>query len=170
MDEERRDGPDLWQLIETLTDQVRSGQADLATLLSRSDNSDARADASEARADVAEARADRAEVRADRAEILADLDSARVDKIEAAGLLDRKMIAELQADGRLSSAQTPQMEEALRSSRVVGMAMGLIMARQSLTEDQAFAVLAEASQDSNSMLREIAQVIVRGGTSDLSAR
>lgn len=158
MAEERGDGAELWQLIEALTDQVKRGQADIAALLGRADKSDADAVASKARADRAEARADRA----DRAEILADLDSARVDKIEAAELVDREMIAELQADGELSREHGKQMKQALRSSRVIGVAIGMIMASRSLAEDEAFAVLAKASQDSNRKLRDIAQLLVDG--------
>jgi ANTAR domain len=155
MDEERREGAELWQLIETLIDQVKSGQADIATLLSRADESDARADASDARAH-------RADARADRAEILADLGSARVDKIEAAERVDREMIAELQADGELSREHAKEMEQALRSSRVIGAAIGMLMAGRSLHEDQAFAILAKASQDSNRKLRDVAQSLVDG--------
>jgi hypothetical protein len=155
MDEDRPDGAELWRLLETLTEQVKSREVDIAALVNRADASDARADASQARAE-------QAELRADRAEILADLGSARVDKIEAAELVDREMIAELQADGELSREHAKQMEQALRSSRVTGAAIGILMASRSLTEDQAFAVLVKASQDSNRKLRDIARVLVRG--------
>ena len=85
-----------------------------------------------------------------------------VDKIEAAELVDREMIAEIQADGELSREHAKEMEQALRSSRVIGAAIGILMASRSLNEDQAFAVLAKASQDSNRKLRDIAQLLVRG--------
>ncbi|HEY3529512.1 MAG TPA: ANTAR domain-containing protein [Nocardioides sp.] len=162
MDEVRPDGAELWQLIETLTDQVKSGQADIAALVTRADRSDARADASEVRADLAEARAEIAEARADQADIRADIGEIRMDKIEAAELVDREMIAELQADGELSREHAREMEQALRSSRVIGAAIGVLMVSRDLNEDQAFAVLAKASQDSNRKLRDVAQLLVRG--------
>lgn len=163
MDARRPEDAELWQLVESLAVQVKRGEADIAALLSRADESDARADASEARADIAEARADksearadRAEARADRAEIAADLDSARIDKVRAAELVDREMIAELQADGELSRQHAREMDQTLRSSRVIGAAVGILMESRNLDEDEAFAVLAKASQDSNRKLRDIA--------------
>lgn len=162
MDEKDPEGAELWQLMETLTEQVKSGQADIATLVGRADATDARADASEARADAAEARADKAESRADQADIRADINDLRVDKIAAAELVDREMIAELQADGELSRQHAEEMQQALRSSRVIGAAIGMLMAGRDLDEDQAFAVLAKASKDSNRKLRHVAQLLVRG--------
>ena len=148
MDEERPEGAELWQLIESLTEQVKSGQADIARLVSR--------------ADAAEARADKAESRADQADTRADINDLRVDKIAAAELVDRQMIAELQADGELSRQHAREMEQALRSSRVIGAAIGMLMAGRNINEDQAFAVLAKASKDSNRKLRDVAQLLVRG--------
>ena len=143
---------DLRQMIEALTEQVKSGDADIAELVARADASEARADKTEARADQADARADIGEV--------------RLERIEAAELIDREMIAELQADGELSREHAKQLQQALRSSRVIGAAIGILMASRNLTEDQAFAVLAKASQDSNQRLRDIARTIVRGSTGD----
>lgn len=146
------DRRDLWQLIESLTEQVKTAQADMAALVTR--------------ADVSEARADQAEARADQADIRADIGDVRVDKIEAAERVDREMIAELQADGELSREHAKQLEQALRSSRVIGAAVGMLMASRNLSEDQAFAVLTKASQDSNQKLRHIAQLLVRGTSAD----
>ena len=183
MDEVRPDS-DLRQLIETLTEQVKSGQADIAALVARADTSDARADASEARADIAdaradasearadisEARADLAEARADQADIRADIGDVRMDKLEAVEMVDREMIAELQADGELSREHAKEMEQALRSSRVIGAAIGMLMANRDISEDQAFAVLAKASQDSNRKLRDVAQLLVRGTSGEVPLR
>lgn len=166
MDEESPEGAELWQLIGTLTEQVKSGQADIATLAGRADASDARAAASEVRADAAEDRADKAEFRADRADTRADINDLRVDKIAAAEVVDREMIAELQADGELSRQHAHEMQQALRSSRVIGAAIGMLMAGRNLDEDQAFAVLAKASKDSNRKLRDVAQLLVRGTPGD----
>lgn len=170
MDEERPDSAELWQLIEALTDQVKRGQSDIAALISRADASDARADASEARADQAEARADKAEARADQADLRSDIGDLRVDKIAAAELVDRELIAELQTEGELSRQHLSEMEQALRSSRVIGAAIGMLMASRNLDEDQAYAVLAKASHDSEQRLRDIAELLVRGTPGDEPSR
>lgn len=59
------------------------------------------------------------------------------------------MIADLQRDGVLSQAHADQMDEALNSSRVIGAAIGMIMASRDLSEPAAFQVLRTASQNSN---------------------
>jgi GAF domain-containing protein len=55
------------------------------------------------------------------------------------------------------------LEEALKSNREIGMAMGVLMARGGLTEDEAFAELRRASQYLNRKLRDIAASVVETG-------
>jgi AmiR/NasT family two-component response regulator len=45
---------------------------------------------------------------------------------------------------------------ALESSRTIGVALGLLMARYQLSEDQAFNYLARCSQDGNVKVRDLA--------------
>lgn len=138
VDAERREAADAWQLIEELTQQVKANRVDIDALL-------ARADAAEARADAAEARA---------------------DDIHARSVIDREMIAELQVEGELSREHAEQMEMALRTSRTIGAAMGMIMASRNVTDEQAFAILVKASQDSNKKLRDIALLVIEGTSGD----
>jgi GAF domain-containing protein len=56
-----------------------------------------------------------------------------------------------------------QLEQALASNREIGMAMGLLMARGLMTQDQAFAVLRRASQHLNRRLYEVAAELVETG-------
>ncbi len=56
-----------------------------------------------------------------------------------------------------------QLEQALASNREIGMAMGLLMARGLMTEDQAFAVLRRASQHLNRKLHEVAAELIETG-------
>lgn len=56
-----------------------------------------------------------------------------------------------------------QLEVALGTSREIGMAMGVLMARGNLTQDEAFALLRSASQRLNRKLREIAADVVDTG-------
>ncbi|WP_435221862.1 GAF and ANTAR domain-containing protein [Streptomyces sp. Tue6028] len=66
-----------------------------------------------------------------------------------------------------SSARThAQMEHALATRHVIGEAMGILMSRHHLTEEQAFDVLRRYSQENNVKLREVArQVCELGGLS-----
>jgi GAF domain-containing protein len=56
-----------------------------------------------------------------------------------------------------------QLEEALRSNREIAMAMGVLMGRGEVTEDEAFAQLRRASQYLNLKLREVAARVVEAG-------
>lgn len=85
---------------------------------------------------------------------------ARSDDIEERAVVDREMLAELQADGVLSREHVDQLEGALRSSRTIGAAIGIIMAVTKVDEDAAFKILARSSQHKNRKLRDIAQEVV----------
>jgi hypothetical protein len=94
----------------------------------------------------------------------ADKADARADQIEANSQFDRDLIAELQRDGLLSQEHTAQMEEALKSSRVIGAAIGVIMASRGVSDAEAFAMLKKASNDSNRKLRELANDLLASTT------
>jgi transcriptional regulator with GAF, ATPase, and Fis domain len=53
-----------------------------------------------------------------------------------------------------------QMQHALTSRDVIGTAKGILMARERVTEQQAFAMLSEASQQTNIKLRDLAAWLV----------
>ena len=63
----------------------------------------------------------------------------------------------------LASAETTNahLQEALESRDVIGQAKGILMARQNVSADEAFAILRRASQGSGRKLREIAVDVVR---------
>ena len=84
----------------------------------------------------------------------------RADALETQALIDRDMIAELQADGVVSKEHAAQMEEALRSSRTIGAAIGVIMGTRQVSEEEAFKILQTASQHSNRKLRDLAAELV----------
>lgn len=56
-----------------------------------------------------------------------------------------------------------QMADALRTSREIGMAMGVLMGRSGVTEDEAFTRLRRASQHLHRKLREVAAEVVETG-------
>ena len=89
---------------------------------------------------------------------------------------DRDMIAALQRDGVLSREHEVQLEEALKSSRTIGAAVGIIMGTRQVSEDVAFDMLKAASNHSNRKLREIAadaeseRTVLDGRLHDLARR
>jgi transcriptional regulator with GAF, ATPase, and Fis domain len=56
-----------------------------------------------------------------------------------------------------------QMDQALASRDLIGQAKGIIMAREGVTAEQAFAMLRRASQDLNMKLREVAERVAYTG-------
>ncbi len=71
--------------------------------------------------------------------------------------------------GRLTEVATRRervaanLELALVSNRQISVAVGIVMARRSLTSEQAFEVLRTVSQSSNRKLRDIALEVAHGG-------
>lgn len=59
--------------------------------------------------------------------------------------------------------RSAHLSQALQSNRQIGMAIGVLMGRDLLTEEQAFARLREASQHLNRKLRDIAAEVTRTG-------
>lgn len=60
-------------------------------------------------------------------------------------------------------ARADQLTEALASSRTIGAAIGVLMARNGWTQDAAFTALREASQHANRKLRDVAADVVSTG-------
>jgi len=145
-------------------------QRQIDDLRSRADEALERADASEARADKAGLRADDHEVRADALESWAtsgdarsDEDRARIAVLEGRLDVDEQIIAELQADGMVNHDHAVHLQEALRTSRMIGAAIGIVMAAQKVSEVEAFAILNRASQNTNRKLRALADDVVTSG-------
>jgi GAF domain-containing protein len=64
----------------------------------------------------------------------------------------------------LSSARThAQLQEALSTRHIIGEAMGILMGRHHLTEEQAFDLLRRYSQEHNVKLREVARRVCETG-------
>jgi ANTAR domain len=135
--------------VEQLSARVAANRADIDALQARADAVDYRGDASEVRADASEARADD--------------DRARIGRLEDRLDIDEKIIAELQADGLLRQEETAQLREALRTSRMIGSAVGIVMANRKVTAEAAFEILVKASKHTNRKLRIIAEDVVRTG-------
>ncbi|MFC0004888.1 GAF and ANTAR domain-containing protein [Micromonospora siamensis] len=61
-----------------------------------------------------------------------------------------------------TSTLAEQMREAMRSRAVIEQAKGIIMGSRRCSPDEAFALLARISQDSNRKVREVAEALVAG--------
>lgn len=81
---------------------------------------------------------------------------ARMEGLLAARL--RSEFALMQATDRVK-----HLERALDSNRVIGTALGILMATQKITSEEAFMCLKRASQHSNRKLREIAEDVIYTG-------
>jgi len=81
----------------------------------------------------------------------------RITQLEVRTEIDRELIAQLQADGLLAMEHAAHLEEALRSARLIGTAMGIVMADQKLTQADAFTILKKASQRANRKQRVLAE-------------
>jgi tetrahydromethanopterin S-methyltransferase subunit F len=93
----------------------------------------------------------------------ADAADRRADASEARAEIDRQVVAELEASGELSRAHVEQLEAALKSSRTIGAAIGMLMASRLVGEEEAFAILKQASQRGNVKIRDLAADLVRTG-------
>lgn len=116
--------------------------------------------------DVLQARADESTHRIGLDEDAVEEQGRRIDRVEASIELDREMIAELQAEGFLNQEHAAHLEEALRSARRIGAAMGIVMAHRKVSEEVAFELLKHASQHANRKVRVLADELV--ATGDLS--
>jgi hypothetical protein len=86
-----------------------------------------------------------------------------IAELHAEADVDRNLVAELQADGLLDRAHVGHLETALKTSRRIGTAIGILMASQHFTEIEAFDALVRASQQANRKLNEIANDVVESG-------
>lgn len=69
----------------------------------------------------------------------------------------------LRSELAVTREQVAHLETALSSSRRIGVALGIVMERHRVTEDQAFGLLVRLSQDGNVKVRDIAARIAETG-------
>jgi AmiR/NasT family two-component response regulator len=65
-----------------------------------------------------------------------------------------------------TAEQVANLRQALESNRRIGVAIGVLMARRSVTEQAAFDLLRAASQNQHRKLREVADDVVYTGDLD----
>jgi AmiR/NasT family two-component response regulator len=74
--------------------------------------------------------------------------------------------AELAARIAHLEAQVDTLQQALKTNRRIGAAIGVLMAVRKVTYDNAFLLLKSASQTSNVKLRDVAEDVLLTGTLD----
>ena len=93
----------------------------------------------------------------------ADESDLRQDASEAQAALDRDILATLQIDEELSREQVEQLQHALQTSRVIGAAIGLVMAARACNQEEALVLLKSSSSRTNVKLSVMcAQIVERG--------
>ena len=88
----------------------------------------------------------------------------QIDQLQHQAELNHAVIVELQGQGVLDRDQIANLTVALNTARRIGAAIGIIMATQTVTEDDAFALLQRASQHLGRKLREVAEQVLAAGT------
>ncbi|PXY27988.1 GAF and ANTAR domain-containing protein [Prauserella muralis] len=73
------------------------------------------------------------------------------------------LLASHAAVGLANARKDAQLKEAIATRQDIGEAIGIVMERYKVQEEQAFAVLKKASQDSNIRLREVARTVAQTG-------
>src|SRR5690242_4785734 len=86
-----------------------------------------------------------------------------IDELQADGLLESTLLEVLQERGASQVKLNEDLRLALTTSRTIGVAIGIMMARELLTQDAAFQVLRKISNDTNRKLRDVAEEIVATG-------
>ena len=93
----------------------------------------------------------------------ADGDRHRIEALEARAVMDREMLDELRAEGVIQRDHAANLEVALQTARLIGAAVGIVMAKCVVTEVIGFEMLKRTSQDTNRRLRVVAEEIVSTG-------
>ncbi|NYJ06833.1 ANTAR domain-containing protein [Petropleomorpha daqingensis] len=95
---------------------------------------------------------------------------ARLSRLRRAGLDQRgrpdtavDVFKQVQEQLLAAREQIVHLETALTSNRRIGIAIGIVMARNQLTDEAAFELLREQSQLRNQKLRELAEEVIYTG-------
>jgi predicted TIM-barrel enzyme len=90
-------------------------------------------------------------------------DRTDIERLQVGAEVDRQLIAELQAEGLLRADYSAQLEDALRSARTIGAALGIVMSSTGCGQAEACAMLVKVSQSTGRKLREVAKDVVLTG-------
>jgi hypothetical protein len=100
----------------------------------------------------------------DRPAAVTCLASARSGARRARWFAFSAVLADLRARVVTAETKAANLEVALATNRRIGIAVGILMCRLGVTEDQAFAVLSKHSQDRNVKVRDLAEEVIYTGS------
>ena len=100
----------------------------------------------------------------DRPGAVACLASARSGARRARWCAFSAVLADLGARVLTAETKAANLEVALATNRRIGIAVGILMCRLGVNEDQAFAVLSKHSQDRNVKVRALAEEVIYTGS------
>jgi AmiR/NasT family two-component response regulator len=83
-----------------------------------------------------------------------------IDRLAMQHRVDLELIAVLHAEGAIDRDKIANLEVALITARRIGAAIGVLMTRMHLTDEQAFTVLRDASQSMHRKLRDVAEDVL----------
>ena len=99
----------------------------------------------------------------DRLQRQVTVNRADIDDLQADGLLERTLLESLQERSASQAQLNEELRHALLTSRTIGVAIGIVMARHLVTQEVAFGILRKFSNDTNRKLRDVAEEIVSTG-------
>lgn len=117
-----------------------------------------------------EGRANHANQQASDSDTRAQSDRDRIGTLEGPVDVHALLIAELQAEGLVGAEREANLELALRSSRTIGAAIGIVMVKADVREFEAFQILRKVSMDRNKKLRDLADEVLLTGELNLQDR
>jgi GAF domain-containing protein len=89
-----------------------------------------------------------------------NLYSTRVDAYDEDAVITAQIYATHAGNAIAASNETEQLQTALRTRHLIGVAQGMLMMRYGLSEEQSFRFLARNSQDTNTKLKDVAANLV----------
>lgn len=78
--------------------------------------------------------------------------------------VELELLEHCQGKLEVAEIQIENLKIALTSARVIGAAIGILMATEKVTADAAFNLLVQASQESQRKVRDIADTVVETGS------
>jgi GAF domain-containing protein len=89
-----------------------------------------------------------------------NLYSTRLDAYDEDAIITAQIYATHAGNAIAATNEAEQLQTALRTRHLIGVAQGMLMMRYGLTEEQSFRFLARNSQDTNTKLKDVAARLV----------
>jgi len=91
----------------------------------------------------------------------------QIDRLQQRVAVDRHLVAHLEAEEAFDRDKIAHLEVALTSARRIGAAMGILIERYKISDEEAFDLLRMASQRTHRKLRDVAEDLIFTGAWDV---